>query len=179
MVERDEGGLDLLQGLLVWVAWYPVHLNPKSLGIFKFMQMAVGLVVDLGIDKPPDAETRSREERLVYLGAYYLSTRYVSTTVDIVSPLTHPSVSLPFGRANNLLFTEYTESLLATPPIDETEERAYVLVKSKRIAEKAVALIRCGVETGLEEKIEELITDLDELQAGLGMEMAGDGTSLF
>jgi hypothetical protein len=81
---------------------------------------------------------------------------------------------------NNLPFTEYTESLLSIPAVEEIDIRAYVLVKSKRIAEKAVSFNRgASAEAGLEEKIEELITNLDGLQASLGSEMGGDGTSPF
>lgn len=64
---------------------YPIHLNPKSLQVLKFLHMAVDLLVDLRIDQhtdllfdaiPHDADIhKASDERLAYLGCYYLSTR--------------------------------------------------------------------------------------------------------
>ncbi|KIW63826.1 hypothetical protein PV04_08798 [Phialophora macrospora] len=48
--ERDLG---LLQGLLVLVAWNHFHFSPMSKQLFMLLQMAVGLVTDLDLDRCP------------------------------------------------------------------------------------------------------------------------------
>ncbi|ETI20879.1 hypothetical protein G647_07222 [Cladophialophora carrionii CBS 160.54] len=48
--ERDLG---LLQGLLVLLAWTHFHFSPTSKQLFMLLQMAVGLVTDLDLDRCP------------------------------------------------------------------------------------------------------------------------------
>ncbi|KAF2144124.1 uncharacterized protein K452DRAFT_267286 [Aplosporella prunicola CBS 121167] len=94
LLMRGEKSLDMLQGLLVWLAWYHPHLfvNPNTTMI---LQLIVGLVIDLGLKRSSRAygserlesaitrsahgelansELRTSEERRALLGAFYLTT---------------------------------------------------------------------------------------------------------
>ncbi|KAK7720627.1 hypothetical protein SLS57_005406 [Botryosphaeria dothidea] len=82
---RGERSVDLLQGILVWLAWYTTNL----------LQLAVGLVIDLGLKRTARAfgkerldnaiarsahgqlansELRTSDERRALLGCFYLTT---------------------------------------------------------------------------------------------------------
>ncbi|KAL1625116.1 hypothetical protein SLS56_007461 [Neofusicoccum ribis] len=86
--------VDLLQGILVWLAWYHVHFftNPQTTNL---LQLAVGLVIDLGLKRTARAygmerlergvtrsahgelansELRTSDERRALLGTFYLTT---------------------------------------------------------------------------------------------------------
>ncbi|KAK7917118.1 hypothetical protein PG985_010726, partial [Apiospora marii] len=49
-VTSGERSLELLQGLLVYNAWYPFHLRPNDRRTFQYLRMAVDVVHDLGLD---------------------------------------------------------------------------------------------------------------------------------
>ncbi|KAK8070966.1 hypothetical protein PG997_011169 [Apiospora hydei] len=49
-VTSGERSLELLQGLLVYNAWYPYHLRPNDRRTFQYLRMAVDIVHDLGLD---------------------------------------------------------------------------------------------------------------------------------
>ncbi|KAE9967864.1 hypothetical protein EG328_007928 [Venturia inaequalis] len=133
-IERDEKSLDLLQGLLVYLAWYPIHLNPKSLQVLKFLKMAVDLAVDLKFNQHTDMvfgaishdqdTRRASNERLAYLGCYYLST----------------SIVLPFGRPQPIPFSPYMQFCVELTPHDDIEARVQALVKAHHLVEQATEL---------------------------------------
>lgn len=107
MVEGDTN-LDLLQGLLVHLAWWvfripheavcfdphqadltarsQFYLIPRSQQAYKHLQMAIGMLVDLGLDDDPDVLHRQRlhmhtsddgnrsvEAQRASFGCFYLS----------------------------------------------------------------------------------------------------------
>ncbi|KAK8073774.1 hypothetical protein PG994_004673 [Apiospora phragmitis] len=49
-VTSGERSLELLQGILVYNAWYPYHLRPNDRRTFQYLRMAVDIVHDLGLD---------------------------------------------------------------------------------------------------------------------------------
>ncbi|KAJ5815217.1 hypothetical protein N7474_006994, partial [Penicillium riverlandense] len=93
MVLNGDVSFDLLQGLLVFLAWSHYHAKPRS--YTQLLQLAVSLIVDLRLDRPPETktwktkllfapqydlndETNSRQswhndEKRVLIGCYYLS----------------------------------------------------------------------------------------------------------
>jgi hypothetical protein len=83
----NERSLELLQGLLIHVAWNHYHFYATSKQMYMLMQMAVTLVADLGLDRCPvhagyawvgahvEREPnggRSAAENRALLGCYYL-----------------------------------------------------------------------------------------------------------
>lgn len=59
LVTSGETSLELLQGLLIYCAWYPFHLRPKNKQIFQYLRMATDLVqgLELDVDLRPDEES--------------------------------------------------------------------------------------------------------------------------
>ncbi|KAI1433578.1 hypothetical protein GGR50DRAFT_705325 [Xylaria sp. CBS 124048] len=53
-VAGGERSLELLQGILIYCAWYPFHLRPKNKHAFQYLRMAVDIVHDLELDQEPD-----------------------------------------------------------------------------------------------------------------------------
>ncbi|KAJ5908960.1 hypothetical protein N7495_001642 [Penicillium taxi] len=82
--------LDLVMGLLVWIVWgYDHMLHGTVAKVSRWMQLAISIVFDLGLGKPPQEQislladgvlssgktvpTRSIEERRAVLGCYVMS----------------------------------------------------------------------------------------------------------
>ncbi|KAL4992686.1 hypothetical protein BDW68DRAFT_148568 [Aspergillus falconensis] len=89
VVIAGEKDLDILQGLLVHLAWFHFYLSPRSRQTYQYLQMAISMVVDLGLEQriadmiegqtTPDSLC-SREACRAYLGCYYLSSVIASAT---------------------------------------------------------------------------------------------------
>ncbi|MCJ1393791.1 hypothetical protein MMC18_006667 [Xylographa bjoerkii] len=91
---QGEKSLDLLQGLLVFAAWHQCRFSSRS-AFTSILQLAAGLVLDLGLNKPPATidrhnlvlsaingvhglsaachQRRTNEERRALLGCFYLT----------------------------------------------------------------------------------------------------------
>ncbi|KAL5344109.1 hypothetical protein BJX70DRAFT_352582 [Aspergillus crustosus] len=48
-----ERSLDLLLGVLVYMSWVGYECQPRKLSLGPYMQMLVGLVLDIGLNRPP------------------------------------------------------------------------------------------------------------------------------
>ena len=70
---RGEKSLDILQGLLVYLAWHPFHLKPMNRQIHQFVQMGTTMAMDLRLHVAPDATQHSIEDKRAYLGCCYMS----------------------------------------------------------------------------------------------------------
>ncbi|OLN97254.1 hypothetical protein CCHL11_07711 [Colletotrichum chlorophyti] len=89
-VAGGERTLELLQGLLIYTAWYPFHLRPKSKQAFQYVRMAAEILHDLELDHPPPQDRTGTginplstlaPERMdgirAYLSCYYLISAHV------------------------------------------------------------------------------------------------------
>ena len=68
IIERAKD-LDLLQGLLIYLAWYYSHIKQQGGHVNMLVQIAVAMTLDLGLGKPG----QSAEAKRAFVGAYYLS----------------------------------------------------------------------------------------------------------
>ncbi|KAK7228299.1 hypothetical protein V2G26_000469 [Clonostachys chloroleuca] len=89
-----EKGMDLLQGLLVHVAWYQYQLQPQKQQMLLMTQLCVNLVYELGIEKCPRARNQHATAGILYpsdtqttlcpievralLGTYYLAATFTT-----------------------------------------------------------------------------------------------------
>lgn len=81
-VINGEKSLDLLQGLLVFIAWHQHYMDSQAVSIPMLVQICIGIASDLGLDSisttartPLQRESpRDREAKRAYLGCYYLVT---------------------------------------------------------------------------------------------------------
>ncbi|CAI6337584.1 unnamed protein product [Periconia digitata] len=79
-IMNGEKSLELLQGLLVFIAWHHHYMDPHAVSIRLLLQMCVGIASDLGFDSipstmksPPRKENGpERDAKRAYLGCYYL-----------------------------------------------------------------------------------------------------------
>jgi hypothetical protein len=79
---KGEKSLDLLQGLLVFVAWHHHYMDAQAISINLLLKICVGLAGDLGLENLPPIEkplpqnddAQGRESKRAYLGCYYLAT---------------------------------------------------------------------------------------------------------
>ncbi|PSS03208.1 hypothetical protein BD289DRAFT_359345 [Coniella lustricola] len=86
-VSGSERSLELLVGLLIYTAWYPFHLRPKSRQAMQYHQMAVDIVRDLELDQEPDEPGMMNmvtdADRLAgiraYLASYFLCSSFSAT----------------------------------------------------------------------------------------------------
>ncbi|KAF3043632.1 hypothetical protein E8E12_002090 [Didymella heteroderae] len=80
-VMNGEKSLDLLQGLLVFIAWHHHYMDAQAVSIPMLLQICAGIAGDLGLDSltpsmrsPLQRENpRDREAKRAYLGCYYLA----------------------------------------------------------------------------------------------------------
>ncbi|KAI3326959.1 hypothetical protein HD806DRAFT_485602 [Xylariaceae sp. AK1471] len=64
-VAGGERSLELLQGILIYCAWYPFHLRPKNKQSYQYLKMAVDIVHDLELEQEADIDlfTMAPEQR--------------------------------------------------------------------------------------------------------------------
>lgn len=80
-IMNGDKSLDLLQGLLVFIAWHHHYMDAQAVSVPMLLQICVGIASDLGLDKistnarsPLHREDpRDREAKRAYLGCYYLA----------------------------------------------------------------------------------------------------------
>lgn len=91
LIMKVERNLDLLQGLLVHAAWYHYHWKTYHTHMYMVLQMAIMVVVDLGLDKEEgfrmqvisregketNQVSHSASGQRALLGYYYLCSKYV------------------------------------------------------------------------------------------------------
>lgn len=108
-IMNGEKSLDLLQALLVFVAWHHHYMDAQAMSINLLIQLCVGLASDLGLDNLPSVRNMSREDacrereaKRAYLGCFYLATNLGL---------------LDTGRAKSMIFSnthrEYASDLAA------------------------------------------------------------------
>ena len=93
---NGEKSLDLLQSILIYLAWYHHYLCPQTQNIYQYIQVACGMAIDLGLFRkfpqqhfpnsqlcgpnldtkaltPEGDDVRDLEGRRALIGCYYLS----------------------------------------------------------------------------------------------------------
>ncbi|KAL9942834.1 hypothetical protein ACHAQF_000743 [Verticillium nonalfalfae] len=95
-VAGGERSLELLQGLLIYTAWYPFHLRPKNKQAFQYVRMAAEIAHDLDLVEPPpgaivdaDADAAISPEQIdgmrTYLACFYLMSSFLVTWVKFTA----------------------------------------------------------------------------------------------
>ncbi|KAH6630480.1 hypothetical protein B0J18DRAFT_102601 [Chaetomium sp. MPI-SDFR-AT-0129] len=84
-VAGGERTMELLQGLVVYMAWYPFHLRPKNRQSTQYLRMVVDIVNDLELDQNPGTDSMDAplscqrlDEIRLYLASYFLVTSSAS-----------------------------------------------------------------------------------------------------
>ncbi|KAF7544917.1 hypothetical protein G7Z17_g9581 [Cylindrodendrum hubeiense] len=96
-VAGGERSLELLQGMLIYVAWYPFHLRPKNKQAFQYVRMAGDLTSDLELDQemPDPASGEAPKDQVekvrTYLAWYYAVSHFMTAWKkmdELVAPFT-------------------------------------------------------------------------------------------
>lgn len=138
VIVEGRKSLDFIQGILVYVAWYPLHANPKNNQAFMYINLAITIASDLGLDREiPNLSSFSNigfegliegisftdAAKRAYLGGYYLST----------------ALSLSFQKHPELRYCKLMDSYGQSLVLQESSAEISSLIKlqrlSKRIAE--------------------------------------------
>ncbi|RYP61613.1 hypothetical protein DL771_010065 [Monosporascus sp. 5C6A] len=82
-VTSSERSLEMLQGLLIYCAWYPFHLRPKNRQVVQYIRMAVDIVQDLELDQEGGYMSLDPQDQLpairAFLACHYSLSSYCST----------------------------------------------------------------------------------------------------
>ncbi|RYO84071.1 hypothetical protein DL766_009696 [Monosporascus sp. MC13-8B] len=82
-VTSSERSLEMLQGLLIYCAWYPFHLRPKNRQVIQYMRMAVDIVQDLELDREGGYMSLDPQDKLpgirAFLACHYSLSNYYWT----------------------------------------------------------------------------------------------------
>ncbi|KAH8653296.1 hypothetical protein BGZ61DRAFT_468144 [Ilyonectria robusta] len=99
VVAGGERSIELLQGMLIYCAWYPFHLRPKNRQAFRYVRMAGDMVRDMELDQELpelnggfDSEvTKEQLEKVrAYLSWFYVVSNFISAwrKMDVMAPFT-------------------------------------------------------------------------------------------
>ncbi|UKZ84033.1 hypothetical protein TrVFT333_011849 [Trichoderma virens FT-333] len=81
-VACGERTVEILQGILIYCAWYPFHLRPRSKQPFRYIRMAAEIIHELELDQETRVDLQYTDARLTsqqlhsiraYLGYFYLA----------------------------------------------------------------------------------------------------------
>ncbi|PTB63251.1 hypothetical protein BBK36DRAFT_1171495 [Trichoderma citrinoviride] len=81
-VACGERSLEILQGILIYCAWYPFHIRPRNKQPFRYLCMATEVIHDMGLDRETQAglyhhgapvTTEQLDRIRSYLGCFYLA----------------------------------------------------------------------------------------------------------
>ncbi|KAJ5415116.1 hypothetical protein N7465_003811 [Penicillium sp. CMV-2018d] len=138
VIIAGEKDLDLLQGLLVHLAWFHFHFVPGSQQTYQYLQIAISMVIDLRLDQEAAdlLEKRTelgdayiREACRAYLGCYYMSS----------------IISMSSGKPNNLQFRESMlrcATMLQQQPEFDTDLMIYPVTKVLQFADEVCETYR-------------------------------------
>ncbi|KAF4980797.1 hypothetical protein FZEAL_3274 [Fusarium zealandicum] len=99
-VAGGERSLELLQGILIYCAWYPFHLRPKNKQAFQYYRMAGDLIRDLDLDQenpslastlPGEMSSLQLDQLRTYLAYYYAASNFMTAwkrTERLIAPWT-------------------------------------------------------------------------------------------
>ncbi|KIW02787.1 hypothetical protein, variant [Verruconis gallopava] len=175
--------LDILQGLLVYLAWFHFHLVPRSRRTYTYIQLAISIVIDLGLheengdinidqrdryssdpsSRPEGAELCSNEARRAYLGCYYLSINNAQVT----------------SKPNNLPFSEkmLQDSILLDELQEyQTDRLIRPLIRLQHLAERTYETYRGEKSDGGQNRLHlhasQMITQLKEWKCSTPSDLA-------
>ncbi|KAL7965361.1 hypothetical protein HDV63DRAFT_387455 [Trichoderma sp. SZMC 28014] len=98
-VAGGERSIELLQGTLIYCAWYPFHLRPKNKQAFQYLRMAGDMVCDMGLDQElaelkRDSNSKMTKEQLdrirTYVSWFYAASNFMVPwkKMDVIPPFT-------------------------------------------------------------------------------------------
>ncbi|KAL2812596.1 hypothetical protein BJX63DRAFT_432493 [Aspergillus granulosus] len=177
IISRGERSLDLLQGLLVCLAWYHFQLDLGS-QFLGFLHLALAIVTDLGLTRKsgvirmvslhgsridPSRQQdgdRMLEERRAYLGCFYIS-HVASLFTDEMDPMRYTSYTEECCRVLESVGGSTDLYLIRLVRLHQMAERISRMLSLEEYA------IRGSCSTPLSTRIETLETELRRMKQAL------------
>lgn len=99
-VMNGEKSLDLLQGLLIFIAWHHHYMDAQAVSIPMLLQICAGIANDLGLDSLSTTmrntlhkeDPRNKEGKRAYLGCYYLASNIGLTEPGKARSISYSSI---------------------------------------------------------------------------------------
>ncbi|KAJ5577993.1 uncharacterized protein N7459_006957 [Penicillium hispanicum] len=159
-----ERSLDLLQGLLIHIAWYHCHLGRVS-QMTNLIQLAIALLADLGFNKPTYGSDRRKlefdrsstmastgvlaesriltnDEKRALLGCFYISSVFVPCLSKLMTMLIASSICAIFRRVHALEYTPYMEKQLQALLDTREYESDMLLARMTQVQEFAERVVQ-------------------------------------
>lgn len=158
---RPQKGLDLLQGLLLLVAWFHYNVNSFQMTnlLFLMRSLCTGMGLIEGIaEDAPKAKRHSLEQLRTFVGAYYLITLWVISSMS--ADLEEESL---LTLARTFTTNKKLDALISTPYLDVAcdalsarmeypgDELAVYLVRIQQLAQSIFVAMAPRKEHGFSE----------------------------
>ncbi|KAI4150897.1 MAG: hypothetical protein LQ340_003822 [Diploschistes diacapsis] len=175
VIVEGELSLDLLQGLLVYLAWYHQNFRPCRQQLYQLTQLAVSMVIDLEIGRPSGEKTgfvlhpvraclackkdtavpitSESEAKRTFIGAYYLTS----------------ALAIILRKPNGLAYTKHVEQCaleLAENKEAPMDEYLIHYIRIQRLAEEV------GIMFGYSDYIDEARLSPERIQLSVRAFMA-------
>jgi hypothetical protein len=155
VIVEGKRNLELLQGLLIYLAWHHHYLRHETQQIYQYLQLAIGMVVDLGLNKPQSKQRPlpSLSQSCLSLGGF--STEGATAEEDRALlgcySLSCGLAVLGFDKPQNLAYTEHLRRCgqnLADHGCYDTDRDWLPTIDLLHIAEEIQGSSRTGAEAG-------------------------------
>ncbi|CRG86500.1 hypothetical protein PISL3812_03506 [Talaromyces islandicus] len=119
LLVNNEKSLDLLYGLLAYLAWITYHCPSRQTSLGMYTQLAIGLVFELGLNKAPPLDSSAA---LAHCAAMAYNPRFKPSVTNVRTMnqrraalgcyLISSCISQFLGRTNTLLWTSHMSECL-------------------------------------------------------------------
>ncbi|KAI9055633.1 hypothetical protein LZ554_000577 [Drepanopeziza brunnea f. sp. 'monogermtubi'] len=143
VLRQGKKSLDFLQGLLVYIAWFPAHVNPRdTTTTFVYMHLAIDLLIELGLDQESPSPTKNTAitttglvkgdkftpaARRTYLACYYTSS---------AAALLFPTLKMGWRKPNNRHYRDLLDHHSPDLMHEELQTEIGSLVRLQRLSER-------------------------------------------
>lgn len=119
-IMNGEKSLDLLQGLLVFIAWHHHYMDAHAVSIPMLLQLSIGIARDLGLNSM-SATTRSpllkgdpreREAKRTYLGCYYLASNIGLVDSGATRSMSYSSILRTYASELAAVWEHKTDAII-------------------------------------------------------------------
>ncbi|KAM0140925.1 hypothetical protein ACHAO1_002051 [Botrytis cinerea] len=140
-IMHGEKSIDLLQGILLYLAWYHYHYNPEKENLFQLTQMANTMVIDLGLHRPKLGEVQSSYSNTL---GFECPKNFTSAQIEEKRTLVGcfcltSSICRILRKANSLKYHDYIEQccqVLSEVSVTETDRLLPFFARIHRLGEE-------------------------------------------
>ncbi|KAF7940983.1 hypothetical protein EAE99_000620 [Botrytis elliptica] len=140
-IMHGEKSIDLLQGILLYLAWYHYHYNPAKENLFQLTQMANTMVMDLGLHRPKFGEVQTSYSSTL---GFECPKKFTSAQIEEKRTLIGcfcltSSICRSLRKPNSLKYHDYIEQccqVLSEVSVTETDRLLPFFTRIHRLGEE-------------------------------------------